>query len=807
MGELSRLYFGRDDAEGDLAEGLLRAGFLRTAAFDAALSGRKRLIVGRKGSGKSAISMTLAAIPDASYTPSRVVPDYISRDALQQFELKGVTDEASKTLFWRYVLVVQVAKHLIAHAQAMHKKAVPGSVDDVRKFLADNREAADPRSYENFWKVIQRLQSLSFGAFGANAGVQFAAPSAGLQASGQLEFIERKVLTGLTDLACPADHPRILLLVDELEQVWSGDPQSNALVSGLLMAAKHVTATFPGVRCVVFLRTDIYEVLQLPERDKFRGEEMHLDWTPARLAEMALARASASVGRELAPGGLWGGLFPAEVSGRPAADYLTSLTLGRPRDFIQLANLCRDTAEKNGRESVTAADIAEAAVQFSGWKLRDLADEYTVSYPYLADLFVLFQKSGYLVPRRELENRLGTIRDTLQQRFPGHRADFTDDMVIRRLYEISLLGVRRGQGFVYSYQDPVQIDQDEREFCVHPCFRRALRCIEAVGGAAPARVREAGAPVRVALWGPPQSGKTTFLSALTIAVSRSPQNLQIYGTDDASTDFLTGGITRLTSDRQFPPATVARSNLSWAVRLEAQIPERRLFGRHATRTVTREFGIDLLDVPGESYADGDPSRASSPGGYDRSADPYLVGDLAACQGFILLFDSTRESQRGDSLAFFSGTLLRIARQFPDVARLPHYLAVCATKFDEPDIYTKAVRLGYISRTPYDRQQFPRVADDRAEDFVRQLSKSSTSGNSDIMLESITRYFMPERVRYFVTSSIGFRLDRATRLFDEADFQNVDPRADGGQRIRGPIYPINVVEPVLWIGESIAEASS
>ena len=76
-----------------------------------------------------------------------------------------------------------------------------------------------------------------------------------------------------------------------------------------------------------------------------------------------------------------------------------------------------------------------------------------------------------------------------------------------------------------------------------------------------------------------------------------------------------------------------------------------------------------------------------------------------------------------------------------------------------------------------------------------------------MLESITRYFMPERVRYFVTSSIGFRLDRATRLFDEADFQNVDPRADGGQRIRGPIYPINVVEPVLWIGESIAEASS
>lgn len=80
MGELGRLFFGRDAAEPDLADGLLRAGFLRTAAFEAALSGRKRLIIGRKGSGKSAISVTLAAAGDAQYVPSRVVPDYISRD-------------------------------------------------------------------------------------------------------------------------------------------------------------------------------------------------------------------------------------------------------------------------------------------------------------------------------------------------------------------------------------------------------------------------------------------------------------------------------------------------------------------------------------------------------------------------------------------------------------------------------------------------------------------------------------------------------------------------------------------------------
>jgi hypothetical protein len=54
-GILTRLYFGRDDAEHDLTDGLLREGFLPTQAYEEALSGRKTLIIGRKGSGKSAI--------------------------------------------------------------------------------------------------------------------------------------------------------------------------------------------------------------------------------------------------------------------------------------------------------------------------------------------------------------------------------------------------------------------------------------------------------------------------------------------------------------------------------------------------------------------------------------------------------------------------------------------------------------------------------------------------------------------------------------------------------------------------------
>jgi len=140
-----------------------------------------------------------------------------------------------------------------------------------------------------------------------------------------------------------------------------------------------------------------YDVLRFTERDKFRGDEMRIDWTTSSLLDVALIRAQASVGRSLASEELWDVLFPSSFAHTATPHYLVSRTLGRPRDLIQFANLCRDTAEKNGRPAVTGKDITEAEVQFSQWKLQDLAREYEINYPFLADLFILFQNSSYIM--------------------------------------------------------------------------------------------------------------------------------------------------------------------------------------------------------------------------------------------------------------------------------------------------------------------------------------------------------------------------------------------------------------------------
>jgi len=130
------------------------------------VAGKKRLIIGRKGSGKSAICVMLEAFGGNGRFVSLVTPDDTSLDEIRRFELQGLTDELSKALFWRYMLEIQVAKFIVAHAKVAHNKS-PVSVRRLERFLKENHEIADPKQHGQFWRGIQRLRSLSLGAFGA----------------------------------------------------------------------------------------------------------------------------------------------------------------------------------------------------------------------------------------------------------------------------------------------------------------------------------------------------------------------------------------------------------------------------------------------------------------------------------------------------------------------------------------------------------------------------------------------------------------------------------------------------------------
>jgi hypothetical protein len=482
---VSRLSFGKDDAESDLTVGLLRESFLPTYAYDVALDGRKSLIIGRKGSGKSAICRRLMTKDGYDGATILITPDDAAGDEIRRFELQGLSGDTAKSLIWRYLFAVQAAGQLSLHARRVHGRRAPASVRALRKFLRTNDELADEQLYDRIRRGVSRLQSasLSLKAFGVvEAGIGVAGASEGARASRQLQVLERGVAAAFTDLGCAREHSALLFLVDQLEQVWTVDQDSHAMVIGLLLAAKHIIAEYDAnLRCALFLRADIYDTLNFADADRFHGDEVRITWDRAGLRALALARAGASLECPLTERQLWGEVFPATVQGEPTADYLFSRALPRPRDAIQFLTVCRDTADERRHRTILEGDVLAATLSFSQWKLQDLAKEYLVNYPFLNGLFAFFENTGYVVTRRALETRFELWRETLHREFPAYAQHLTPQGVIDALYAVSFLGVKRGNDVLYSggAQKPVQ--PNETEFHVHPCFRPALNSLDPVG--------------------------------------------------------------------------------------------------------------------------------------------------------------------------------------------------------------------------------------------------------------------------------------------------------------------------------------
>jgi hypothetical protein len=334
---------------------------------------------------------------------------------------------------------------------------------------------------------------------------------------------------------------------------------------------------------------------------------------------------------------------------------------------------------------------------------------------------------------------------------------------------------------------------------------------------------------KIGLWGAPGSGKTTFLAALSIAANRASRRrddrLLLFGADDASTDFLIEQASLLTRDMQFPPATDAEHHLNWVLRMNVEAPGRG-FWRPPREAVPFEFELDFLDAPGGRYRDRSPSGqtreedvaanwrlfgnengpAAAPG--TTGGDESFMSELAGCDGLVLLFDPAREWEESDAFSHFYGTLLKIAqRRLRDPARttdlLPQYVAVCVTKFDHNDIYRKACDLGFRSYSTGDRRFFPKVSDHLAERFFVALGQVTPRSNADLIRSTLRNFFEEDRVQFFVSSAVGFRVDPDTGIFNEREFENVDERSGPAPRIKGPIHPINVIEPLVWLGGKLA----
>jgi hypothetical protein len=171
-----------------------------------------------------------------------------------------------------------------------------------------------------------------------------------------------------------------------------------------------------------------------------------------------------------------------------------------------------------------------------------------------------------------------------------------------------------------------------------------------------------------------------------------------------------------------------------------------------------------------------------------------------------MFDPIREFTRGDAYDKTYSLLMDLIAAVADApdfdGRLPHHVAVCVTKFDDPRVFKTAESLRMLVWDEHDPLGFPRVHSSDARSLMHSLCKVSRNGTGEVVPQLLEQYFHPDRISYFVTSAVGFMLSKRTRMFDVQDTENVYRIESGESLVRGPVNPINVVEPVLWLVEQL-----
>lgn len=476
---ISKLYFGKDDAERDFTNsGLLKAGFLKTAMYNEAKQGRKSLIIGRKGAGKSAICLMLHNnfVCEHNTYSCLITPDAISAEEIRRFELLGVNEEQAKKMVWLYIFLVQIAKFILEIAKK--EKIENEDIAKIKEFLIANKEINELTFQDKFWRIISRIKaSITLSAFGQEVELQTNdTPNEGIKLESKLEFLEQYLLRQIANI----NHFNLYLLVDKVDEIWNNDSWSDLMVISLLMASKQINEKFAKAKCIVFLRKDIYDLLKFHDRDKFRGDEVHLQWTDDKLEQLILLRANASLNENMNINEFWERFFPHKVDNINTFNFLIERTLKRPRDIIQFCNLCRDNAQVNGNIVISEEDIFQATEVYSNWKLNDLIAEWKINYPYLNDLFILFSNSNYLVSRKRFQQLFSQIKANLELRYSDYIESFSEDSILNILYSIGFIGIERNGKTSYYYEDSQTVEFKDKMFVVHPAFRNSLKCISSI---------------------------------------------------------------------------------------------------------------------------------------------------------------------------------------------------------------------------------------------------------------------------------------------------------------------------------------
>ena len=379
---LDTLNFGDPVAENEAT--ILKEFFLQTDAYRSTLDGRTNVLVGRKGSGKTAIFITVRdrCRSNKNNIVVDLMPDGYQLIKLKEFVLDRLAFGTKKEViaaFWEYVLWLEIAYKILEKDQHRVRR-------DYELLIR----------YEELEGLFRKRVDTGLGDFTERLKIltenlvdRFTST---LDDKGSNQVISSEVLESVygQDIAELRNailsylklKGFVLFLFDNLDRVWTPggfNDDDAVLLIGLIEAMQELTRKFTrgklDFRWALFVRSDVYEFLVRGMADYGKLAVHSLEWSDRdQMKALFQHRLEPNLKGQSAEK-FWKKISVAFVDGKPVLDFLVDGSLMRPRYLIRLFETARRRAVTFGRSRIEEEDYRRA-IEELGWQvLEDLDRE------------------------------------------------------------------------------------------------------------------------------------------------------------------------------------------------------------------------------------------------------------------------------------------------------------------------------------------------------------------------------------------------------------------------------------------------
>lgn len=398
---LQNISFGDPTAENEMTT--LGNYYMQTDQFDRALRGEINLVVGRKGSGKTALFLQLR---DRIRSDKRNVMVDLKPEGYQLIKLKEdllyFLSEGSRqhliTAFWEYLLLLEVTYKVLEKDRSSHKHnhEIHDLYVDLEETYRVENFSVEGDFSERLLVLSNRITSEYRSRFGENKGTKLTTDDvASLIYSHDIRSLRQKLTNYLKS------KQAVWILFDNLDKGWNtgGVDEIDIIVLRCLVEAgrkieRDIRKHDHQLYCLIFIRNDVYELLMKGSADFGKDMRAVLDWTdPDLLREMLRLRLVSGiegVEANISFEQIWRDICVSHYYGEDTSAYFIERSLMRPRNLLKIFSHTKGFANNFNHLKIEETDIEKGIKAYSQDLLIELDHELSDVFPAAPDILYSF---------------------------------------------------------------------------------------------------------------------------------------------------------------------------------------------------------------------------------------------------------------------------------------------------------------------------------------------------------------------------------------------------------------------------------